>query len=407
MKKGLKGYAKLIAKVGGAVKKGDEVWIMAGLDQPEFVLMVMEECYKCGAKYVNIEWMHQGTSKISSIYMKEEDMAQIPDYRIAKFDYQSKHFPTRIYIESEDPDGMKGADQEKLANVRMKQYPIIKPYIDAMEDKYKWCIAAVPGVEWARKVFPGVSDKKAVNLLWDAILKASRAAKGNPCKNWKEHNETLAAQCKKLNDLHIDYLTYKAGNGTDFKVWLMEDSIFLGGGEYTLTKKYFNPNIPSEECFTSPMKGKCEGRLVATKPLSYQGQLIDKFYIDFKDGKVSNVHAEVGQEMLEKMVKMDEGASMLGECALIPVDSPISNLGVLFFNTLFDENAACHFALGRGFGTCVRDNAKYTQKELQDKGLNSSMIHVDFMIGCKDLQITAHTRDGKDVKIFVDGNWAI
>jgi len=407
MKRVIKNYAKLIARVGGNIKKGDEVWIQCGIDQPDFIVLLQEECYKAGAACVRIEYSDIRASKNGSVYMKDEYLFSIPSYAEEKLKYFSEHHPVRIYIMSEDPDGMNGGRMDRIAESRMKTFPIMKPYIEKSEDMYKWCIAAVPGEAWAKKVFPDLPPKKAIAKLWDAILEASRASKGNPIKNWKDHNRELKEQCEKLNNLHIDYLTYKAPNGTDFKVWLHEDGLFIGGGEYTKTKKYFNPNIPSEECFTSPIAGKCEGRLVATKPLSYQGELIDKFYIDFKDGKVCNTHAEVGDESLAKMVKMDEGAAMLGEVALIPVDSPISNTGVLFYETLFDENASCHVALGRGFGTTIKDFTKYSGEELKKKGINESMIHVDFMIGYEKLNITAHTRDGKDIKIFVDGNWAI
>lgn len=399
-------YANLIATVGANVQKGEEVWIIAGLEQPRFVEMVVEECYKLGAKKVVVTWSHQPISKLSNKYMSVSELARLTTYDMAKIKYRVKKLPTMIYIESSDPDGLKGMNLKKSAKAQKKSYPKIKPFIDAMDDKYKWVIAAVPGLKWAKKVFPKASDEEAVELLWEAILETSRS-NGDAIENWKKHNAFLAKQCQKLNDLHLDYLHYTSKNGTDFKVWMIEDALWIGGGEYLEDRRFFNPNIPSEESFTTPMKGKAEGLLVATKPLSYQGNLIENFSLRFEGGKVVEVKAEKGQSLLEEMVNMDEGASMLGEVALVPHDSPISNSGLLFFNTLFDENAACHVALGRGFGTSIKDSFSYSLEELKAKGVNDSMIHVDFMIGSKDLNIVGYTRAGKKVQIFKDGNWAI
>ena len=210
------------------------------------------------------------------------------------------------------------------------------------------------------------------------------------------------------NNLDLEYLHYSAPNGTDFTCWLIPGSRWVGGCETLKTTGVeFNPNMPSEEVFTSPLRGKCEGTLVATLPLSYQGVLINSFSVDFKDGKAVAVHADEHQELLERMIKMDENACMLGELALVPADSPISNSGVLFYNTLFDENAACHVALGRGFNETLNGFEDMSDQEIKDAGVNDSMIHVDFMIGCKELNITGHTRDGRDIAIFKDGNWSI
>lgn len=399
-------YANLVAVVGANVQKGEEVWVRAGIDQPRFIEMVVEECYLLGAKRVIVNWDYQPLSKLANKYMTVGELARLTNYDLAKLKYRVKKLPTMIYIISDDPDGLEGINQKKSAKAAKKSFPKIKPFINQMEDKYKWVIAAVPGTKWAKKVFPNSSEEEAVEKLWEVILETARA-NGNAVQNWHEHNDFLKKQCQKLNDLHLDYLHYTSSNGTDFKVWLIEDAIWIGGGEYLQDQRFFNPNIPSEESFTTPMKGKAEGILVATKPLSYQGNLIEDFSIRFKDGKVSEVKAKKGQTVLEEMVNMDEGASMLGEVALVPYDSPISNSKILFFNTLFDENAACHVALGRGFGTSIKDSFKYSLEELQQKGVNDSMIHVDFMIGSKDLNIVGYTRSGKKIQIFANGNWAI
>ena len=224
---------------------------------------------------------------------------------------------------------------------------------------------------------------------------------------WRLHNADLASRCEYLNKLGIRKLHYKSQNGTDFTVGLLENGVFLGGGEYTLGSRiFYNPNIPSEECFTTPMRGEAEGMLVATKPLSVRGQLIENFSVRFEGGRAVEVKAEKGEDLLKQLLTMDEGAPYLGEVALVPYDSPINNTGMLFYNTLFDENACCHVALGRGFNNCVADYEKYSLDELRAMGVNDSIIHVDFMIGAPDLTITAHLRSGEETMIFKDGNWA-
>ncbi|HAN42213.1 MAG TPA: hypothetical protein DCP98_02155 [Sphaerochaeta sp.] len=313
--------------------------------------------------------------------------------------------PCRIYIESEDPDGLKGVDMNKVQKARQALYPTIRKYRDQLENKYQWCIAAVPGEAWAKKLFPELSKHQAVEKLWEAILMTSRVT-DDPIQAWADHNEDLAKRCAYLNKLGIDELHYEAANGTNFTVGLMEKSRFCGGGETSLQNIFFNPNIPSEECFTSPKRGRAEGIVYATKPLSYQGQLIENFWIRFKDGKAVEWNAEKNNEMLTKMLTIDEGASYLGECALVPVDSPISNSGLLFYNTLFDENAACHLAVGRGFPDCVEGFETMSLEEVRALGVNDSMTHVDFMIGCETMNITAKCRDGKEVPVFRNGNWA-
>ena len=234
----------------------------------------------------------------------------------------------------------------------------------------------------------------------------ARADGEDPIWDWELHNRDLRERCEYLNNLGITELRYKSSNGTDFKVGMIEDGIFCGGAEETLSGREFNPNIPSEEVFTSPKKGVAEGVVVATRPLSYSGQLIENFSIRFEKGKAVEVHAEKGEELLKTMINMDENAGYLGECALVPYDSPIRNSGITFFNTLFDENACCHLALGAGFTNCLKNYEKYSLKECEEKGINDSMIHVDFMIGSEDLAIDAVTKDGKILPIFRDGNWA-
>ena len=399
-------YARLIARKGINVKKGQEIIVSASLDQPEFVKMVVEECYRAGASKVTVEWSYQPITKLHYRYRSLKTLSTFEKWEIEKLEHKCETLPATIYIESDDPDGLKGIDQTKVSKASQAKYPIIKPYHDKMDNKYQWCIAAVPGEAWAKKVFPEERTSKAVEKLWNAILYTSRADGDDPVKAWEEHNADLKTRFEYLNSLGIESLHYTASNGTDFTVGLIPDALFMGGSEFTLGGTEFNPNIPSEEVFTSPMKGKAEGVVHATRPLSYRGELIENFSVRFENGKAVEVHAEKGEELLKQMISMDENAAYLGECALVPFDSPIRNSEITFFNTLFDENACCHLAFGRGFENCIKDFDKYTLEECREKGINDSLIHVDFMIGSEDLNITAHTRGGKDVAIFKDGNWA-
>ncbi len=402
----LKRYAKLLAKTGINVVKGQWVVVSAELDQPEFVEMVVEELYRAGAGKVTVEWSHQPLMKTQYKFEKEQSLSALAKWEIEKLEYRKKELPAMLYLESEDPDGLAGIDQEKMTNVRSARMKVIKPYRDAMDNRYQWCIAAVAGKKWAKKVFPHLSVNQAVEKLWDAILTASRADGADPVREWARHNDDIAKRCDKLNRLGLVSLEYKSSNGTDFTVGLLPEAQFMGGGEEDLSGRYFNPNIPSEEIFTSPRAGAAEGIVYSAKPLSYQGELIENFSIRFENGKAVEVKAEKNAHLLEKMISMDEGAAKLGEVALIAYDSPINNTGLLFYNTLFDENASCHLALGMGFTNTIRGYENYTKEELHQMGINDSMIHVDFMIGSKDLDIVGVTKTGERVQIFKNGNWA-
>ena len=401
----LREYARLIVRCGMNVQKGQDVIVRAQLDQPEFVQMVVEECYKAKAREVTVQWDYQPLDKIHVRYKSVKTMGTVKEWEKARMQHYCDTLPATLYLTSEDPDGLKGMNMEKMAKARQMSYPIIKPYSDAREGKYQWCIAAVPGVAWAKKVFPGLSKNQAVEKLWQAILDASRVTEDS-VKAWEKHNADLQARCDYLNSLGIESLHYTADNGTDLTVGMIPEARFCGGGEETKSGVFFNPNIPTEECFISPMRGKAEGIVYSTKPLSYQGQLIENFSIRFENGKAVEAHAEKGEELLNTMIAMDEGAAYLGECALVPQASPISQSGLLFYNTLFDENAACHLALGMGFADTIEDHHNKSLEECRALGINDSMIHEDFMIGCDSMNIDAITRDGKVVPVFRKGNWA-
>lgn len=401
----LKQYARLIARMGCNVQKGQDVFLEAELDQPEFVAMVTDELYKAGARKVVVNFTYQPLTKLHVRHRSVKTLSTVDSYEEARLQYMAEHFPCLLYLVSEDPDGLKGVNLSKMAKGRQGQYPIIKPYRDKIEGKHQWCIAAVPGAAWAKKMFPNLSKHQAIEKLWEAILATSRVDE-DPIAAWENHNRNLKARCEYLNGLGIESLHYTASNGTDLTVGMIPQARFSGGSETLANGVSFNPNIPSEECFISPKRGVAEGIVYATKPLCYQGQLIENFYLRFEGGKAVEAKAEVNDALLQEMLNMDEGARYLGECALVPFNSPINETGLLFYNTLFDENACCHLAMGMGYADTIRGFHERSLEECRALGINDSMIHEDFMIGTADLSITAHCRDGREVAIFRDGTWA-
>ncbi len=402
----LRSYARLIAQTGVNVQKGQEVFVTAGLDQPDFVRMLVEECYRLGASRVVVDWYYQPLEKLHVRHQSLKTLSELTEYQEARWKHYVEKLPCRIFLDSDDPDGLKGINQKKQSQALQRRYPLIKRYRDQMENRYQWCVAAVPGAAWAKKLFPGLSRGQAIEKLWKLILAASRVTE-DPVAAWEAHNRTLDEHCARLNALGIDRLHYTASNGTDFTVGMIPEAEFKGGQDDTLRGVSFNPNIPTEECFISPMRGVAEGVVHASLPLSWDGRLIDGFWIRFREGKAVEWHADVNNEALTQIITMDAGSAYLGECALVPFDSPIQNCGTLFYNTLFDENAACHLALGAGYADTIRDFQDRTLEECRALGINDSMMHVDFMIGTADMDIDAVTCDGRTVPVFRNGNWAI
>jgi len=402
----LRKYAKLVVKMGVNVKKGQGVILVAETDQAEFALLVADEAYKAGAKWVDMQWSNQEMRKLQLRKESVKTLSTVLDWEKARLQHMVDELPARIYIASSDPDGLKGVNVEKMQKSGMARAKIVKPYRDAIDNKHQWTIVAVPGAKWAKKVFPGERTSVAVKKLWDAILEAVRVTKDNdPIEAWKQHNADLKSRYEKLNAFHFAKMHYYSENGTDFTAGLIPTANWMGGGDTLIDGTFFNPNMPTEEIFVSPMKGEAEGTVVSTMPLSYQGNLIENFSLTFEGGRVVSCKAEKGQELLERMITMDEGAAMLGELALIPHDSPISNQGILYYNTLFDENASCHLALGAGFPNTLEGYENMTMAETHEAGINDSIIHVDFMIGDETLNIDGITADGEVVPVFRNGNW--
>ena len=404
----LRKYAELIVRTGANVQKGQVVTLTVAVEQHEFAALITEECYKAGAKKVNLDWSYDTASRMHYLYADEETLSKVLPWEEAKMKQMVEDLPCRIFIESEDPDAMAGVDPEKLSRVARSRSTVMKPYRNAIEGKHQWVIAAVPSGKWAMKCFPGLSEEEAVDRLWDAILKTVRVdGENDPVAAWKKHTDFIEEKAAWLNQQGFSSLRYRSANGTDFTVDLIPEAKWEGAGIHnSMNQAFYIPNMPTEEIFTSPMAGKCEGTLVAVKPLSWHSQLIEDFSITFRDGRAVSCKAGKGQELLEKMIALDENAGMLGECALVPKESPVNQCGFLFYNTLVDENACCHCALGMGFKEVLPGGDDMTMEEAQKKGINDSIIHVDFMIGADDLAIDGIRPDGSSAPIFRNGTWA-
>ena len=402
----LEKYAELIVRTGVNVQPGQTVQLTAAVEQHEFAAMLTEACYRAGAKIVRVDWTSDAQKRLNFLNAEQEVLSEVLPWEEEKMKQMVEDLPCRIYIISEDPDAMSGVDPLKLSAVTQSRGRVAKPYRNAIEGKHQWVIAAYPSEKWARKCFPDADN--AVDLLWDAILKTVRVREDNdPVAEWKVHTDFIEEKAAWLNGQAFTSLHYSSSNGTDFTAELIPGARWAGAAEKnSLNGAWYIPNMPTEEIFTSPAAGKCEGTLVAVKPLSWNSQLIEDFSITFENGRAVSCRAAKGQELLEQMLKMDDGASMLGELALVPKESPVNQCGFLFYETLFDENACCHCAVGMGFKEVLPGGDDMTMEQAQECGINDSIIHVDFMIGADDLSIDGIRADGTAVPIFRDGTWA-
>lgn len=405
----IKELAKLAVKVGVNVQKGQMVVVRSSTNTAEMARAVVHEAYEAGAGNVRVMWTDPYVSHDALIYRSAEDLSQIPESFVLSYKEFIDAGACLIAIVSpvpglnSDTDPKKAQAQVKATNAKLGFY---REY--TMGNKGQWTIIGAPNVVWAEKVFPNLKGEEAVEALYLAILEASRVREGESAiKNWEAHNQTLLAHNKILNDYNFKSLHFKNSKGTDIVVGLVKNHRWAGGGETTTTGVYYNPNIPTEENFTMPDRHETNGVVYATKPLDYQGRLIDGFWLKFENGKVVDFDAKQEKETLASLLSTDEGAKSIGEIALISHDSPISNTNLLFYNTLFDENASCHMALGRAYPMNVIGGLTMTQEELSKAGANHSMVHVDFMFGSEDMEITGLTYDGKEVAVFKKGNFVI
>ena len=410
MDKRIENFAKLAVEIGVNVQKGEDVLITSPIENPELARLMTKAAYEKGARNVAIDWKDDDITRLTYEYQDQETLNEVPDWKIAKMEYQiADKKSNRISIYAEDPDLLNGLDSEKVSEAIKENSKKTKEFVKyTMNDVLSWLVISVPTRKWAMKVFPHLEEDDAYDQLWETILDVSRVSESweETKENWKEHIKTLNEKSKFLNSHQFDKVHYTSSNGTDLWVKLPKDHIWMSAGSKNAKGDEFIPNMPTEEVFTSPQYDGVDGRLVASKPLVYNGVVINEFEFTFKDGKVVDFSAKEGEDTLRKMLESDEGSKYLGEIALVPYDSPISNSNILFYNTLFDENASCHFALGKAYPTTVKGASDLADSEVKNAGLNDSLIHVDFMVGTNDLEITAYKND-EEVKIFEDGNWAI
>ena len=400
-------YASLAVNIGVNIQKDNILVISSPIETAEFARLITEEAYKSGAKDVIVHYGDQKLTKIKLENSSLETISNIPEWQAESYNYYARQEACFISISASDPDGLKGVPVEKIGASQKARTSALKEYFDnSMSNKCRWCVLSVTTLSWAKKVFPKVSDDEAMESLWDVIFKTVRVDTENPVNAWKKHNAYLEEKIKFMNNNNFKSVHLKSANGTDLNIELPEGHIWAGGSEGDVNGIPFNANIPTEEVFTLPKKTGVNGIVYSSKPLSYGGNLIDNFSITFKDGKAIDFTAETGYDVLKQMLESDEGAKYLGEVAFVPYNSPISNSKLIFFNTLFDENAACHLAFGRAYESCVKDADKYSEEELEKIGVNNSVIHVDFMIGTSDLEITGINKNGEAIQIFSNGNWA-
>ena len=404
--KKLENFAKLVLKFGVNLKKGQGLEIACPVEKSETAEVFTEVAYKMGASTVRVRWENEKIDRLNLLYSEESELTYVPKWFIdSKNELAEKNF-CYVAIAAEDPSAFYGVPEKRIAAYSSARRKALKRFSEkVMSNKIRWCVISVPTVNWAKKVFP--NSKDPVKDLENAIIKTMRLDKENPEKEWENHIGKLTERADFLNSQDFSYLHFENAKGTDLKVGLCDNHVWLSAKEKAVDGVEFIANMPTEEVFTAPHRLKVDGKVYSALPLSYNGQIIDDFSIEFKNGKIVDFTAKKGYDALKNLIGTDKGTYMLGEVALIGKNSPIAKSGILFFNTLFDENASCHIAIGKGYPTTVKNGDKLPLKELKKLGLNDSVEHVDFMIGTPDLKVTGYKKDGTAVKIFNDGNWCL
>ncbi len=403
----LRKYAMLSVKMGVNIQKDQILVINSPIECANFTRMIAEAAYKEGAKDVVISWDDELFSKIRFLNAPEEVFEEFPEWKKDFYTSYARKGAAFLSIAARDPELLKDVDPERIAKAQKTSSIALKEFRErTMGNKNAWSIISIPTKSWAKKVFNNLSEEDSVKKLWETIFRIVRVDTDSPIDAWMEHKNNLKVSLDFLNNNRFKYLKYRNSLGTDLIVELPEDHIWFGGADYTTEGVEFVANIPTEEVFTAPKKTGVNGTVVSTKPFNYNGNLIENFTITFKDGKVTDFDAKKGYEILKKLINTDKGSCYLGEVALVPHDSPISNSKILFYNTLFDENASCHLALGKAYPTCVKGGENMSIQELEKAGINDSLIHEDFMIGTGDMEIVGVTYDGKEIPVFENGNFA-
>ncbi len=402
----LKKYARLVLEIGVNLQRNQGLELACPVETAYLAEIFTEEAYKLGAKIVRVRWSDEKTDRLNYLYADTTALTDIPKWFVDSKNYLVEKGFCYVVIDCEDPFAFKDIPAEKLSAVAKARSKALKKFSDeVMSNGLRWCIASIPSKAWAEKVFPNTPD--AEQKLFELIALTTRLTSDDPVKAWREHVSRLNARAEFLNAKNFEYLIFTNGYGTALKVGLATDHIWISAKERAKDGLEFVANMPTEEVFTAPHKDKVDGKLVSALPLSYNGQIIDGFSITFKGGKIVDFSAEKGYEALKELINTDKGTRYLGEVALIGKNSPVANCKTLFYNTLFDENASCHLAIGKGYPTTVKNGEKLSIAELKAKGVNESIEHVDFMIGTPDLKVVGVEYDGNETLIFDDGEWVI
>ena len=403
----LKEFAKLLVDVGLNVQPGQTPRISASVEAAPLARLCVEACYDRGAREVIMDWGDDFVAQQRYLRAGEAVFSEYPSYAKAKLDWLLEKKAPNLSIASGDPELFKDVDPARMQAARRAAGEPSRPYYDAMTaNRFQWCVGSYPTLPWAKKVFPDLPDDEALAALWDAVYSVCRVnGDGKAVERWQAHIEATARRAQALNEYNFKSLHYTNSLGTDLTIELPENHVWAGGADRTPDGVAFVANIPTEEIFTAPRKDGVNGRVYAAMPLSLNGSMVEDFWLEFKDGRIVDLHAEKGEEHLRRSVELDEGSHYLGEVALVPYDSPIRNTGILFYETLFDENASCHLAFGSAYPGSVKGGDDMSEEEQKAAGLNQSINHVDFMVGTKDLSIVGVTHDGREVPVFVDGNF--
>lgn len=402
----LKKYARLVLEKGVNVQKNQAVVVSAPIEGADFVRILAKEAYALGAKNVHINWGDDELTRLKYEHASDEVMDNYPSWRVQMMEDFAEDGAAFVSIHATDPDLLQAIDSERVARASKAAGIALKVFREyTMNDRVTWSVISIPTEAWAEKIFPDKTTEEAVQALWNEIIKMVRVDQKDVIQAWDEHNKRLETAYKLLNDKQYRALRLRAP-GTDIEVGLAKKHVWQGGAAVSEEGTVFNPNLPTEEVFTAPHKYKVNGTVSSTKPLNYGGNLIDEFKLTFKDGKVIDYQAKQGEEVLAHLLESDEGARRIGEMALVPDESPVSQSGLIFYNTLFDENASCHIALGKAYPTNVQDGANMDADTLDEHGVNDSMIHVDFMVGSAEMDIDGVLEDGTEEAVFRKGTWA-
>lgn len=404
--KEVKKFAELVLKFGVNLQKGQCVEIACPVQKYEVAEVFIETAYEMGAALARVRWSDEKVDAITYLKGDEEKLVAVPKWFVlSKEELANKNF-CYVAIAAEDPNAFKGVPTDKLARIGIARSKALKKFSDVvMANGIRWCVVSVPTKNWAETVFKGQPD--AEEKLWTEIKKTMRLDCDNPENAWNEHIETLNRRARFLTEQNFEYIRFNNSLGTNLKVGLADNHIWISALEKAKDGVDFIANMPTEEIFTAPHRLKVEGTLVSALPLVMNGNIIDKFTLAFKKGKIVKYKAEVGENVLSELINTDSGTLRLGEIALIGKNSPIAKSGILFYNTLFDENASCHLAIGKGYPTTVKNGDTLTKTQLKNAGVNDSIEHVDFMIGTPDLTVTGIKHSGEEVPLFNDGDWII